>query len=131
MSAQMKSGQSTTVISGKPLVESDRVDGTAVYDPSGDHLGSIRRMMINKASGQVAYAVLAFDTFLGLGGKEHAIPWAKLTYDPDLGGFRTDITEKQLTGAPDFYQVSEYDWRDRKRERELHDYWGAPYYWGV
>lgn len=129
MSAKLK--PVSGVVTGKPLIESDRVDGTTVYDPLGNNLGSIRRMMIDKMSGKVAYAVLAFDTFLGLGGKEFAIPWSKLTYDPAMAGFRTDITEKQLSGSPDFYRANNYDWSDRRREQELHDYWSAPYYWGV
>lgn len=131
MSAQAKRASPSSAITGKPLIESDRVDGTTVYDPSGTNLGSIRRMMIDKASGKVAYAVLAFDTFLGLGGKEFTIPWHKLTYDVSLAGFRTDITEKQLTGSPDFYRDDKYEWTDRERERQLHDYWSVPYYWGV
>ena len=118
------------VVTGKPLIESDRVEGTTVYDRSGNNLGSIRRLMIDKKSGRVAYAVMAFDTFFGLGGQEHTIPWNKLDYDTSLGGFRTDITEDQLRGAPTFYQDRDYAWNDRTRERELHDYWRAPYYWG-
>ena len=118
------------VMTGKPLIESDRVEGTTVYDRSGNNLGSIRRLMIDKKSGRVAYAVMAFDTFFGLGGQEHTIPWNKLDYDTSLGGFRTDITEDQLRGAPTFYQDRDYAWNDRTRERELHDYWRAPYYWG-
>ena len=66
-------------MTGKPLIESDRVEGTAVYDPQGNHLGSIKRLMIEKISGRVAYAVMAFGGFLGLGEEEHTIPWDKLT----------------------------------------------------
>ena len=118
------------VMTGKPLIESDRVEGTAVYDPSGNKIGSIKRMMIEKLSGRVAYAVMSFGGFLGIGEEEHAIPWRRLEYDTSLGGYRTDITEQQLRGAPEFYRDRDYDWSDRNRERELHDYWRAPYYWG-
>jgi len=118
-------------MTGKPLIESDRVEGTKVYDPSDNHIGSIKRLMIDKISGKVAYAVMSFGGFLGIGDEEHAIPWNKLDYDPELGGFRTDITEQQLRGAPGFYRDRDYEWSDRARERELHDYWSAPYYWGV
>jgi len=117
-------------MTGKPLIESDRVEGTKVYDPSDNHIGSIKRLMIDKISGKVAYAVMSFGGFLGIGEEEHAIPWNKLDYDPELGGFRTDITEQQLVGAPKFYRERDYEWSDRARERELHDYWSAPYYWG-
>ena len=117
-------------MTGKPLIESDRVEGTTVYDPTGNNIGSIKRLMIEKLSGKVAYAVLSFGGFLGIGEQEHTVPWNKLTYDTSLGGYRTDITEQQLQGAPNFYRDGNYDWADRNRERELHDYWRAPYYWG-
>ena len=115
---------------GKRLVESDRVEGTTVYDPQGNNIGSIKRIMIDKITGQVAYAVLSFGGFLGVGTEEHSIPWNKLTYDTNLDGFRTDITEQQLRGAPAFSRDRDYDWSDRSRERELHDYYGSSYYWG-
>src|SRR2546423_154458 len=117
-------------MTGKPLIESDRVEGTAVYDLQGNKIGSIKRLMIEKISGRVAYAVMSFGGFLGVGTDEHAIPWNKLTYDTRLGGYRSDITEQQLRGAPEFSRDRTYDWTDRSRERELHDYYGAPYYWG-
>jgi PRC-barrel domain len=85
-------------MTGKPLIESDRVEGTTVYDPRGNNIGSIKRLMIEKISGKVAYAVMSFGGFLGLGEEEHAIPWNKLEYDTSLGGYRTDITEQQLRG---------------------------------
>jgi hypothetical protein len=115
---------------GKPLIESDRVEGTTVYDQEGNDIGSIKRLMIEKLSGQVAYAVMSFGGFMGMGSDEHTIPWRKLNYDTSLGGYRTDITEDQLRGAPTFYRDQNWDWGDRNREQELHDYYRAPYYWG-
>src|SRR5687767_6239879 len=110
------------VMTGKPLIESDRVEGTTVYDPQGNNIGSIKRLMIEKVSGKVAYAVLSFGGFLGMGADEHTIPWNKLDYDTSLGGYRTDITEEQLRGAPAFSRGRNYDWLDRQRERVLQDY---------
>jgi hypothetical protein len=117
------------VTTGKPLIESDRVEGTTVYDPQGKNIGSIKRLMIEKISGRVAYAVMSFGGFLGMGEEEHSIPWSKLTYDTNLGGYRTDITEDQLRGAPAFTRDRSWDWSDRQRERELHDYYRTRYYW--
>lgn len=121
---------STGTRTGKPLIESDRVEGTTVYSMDGSDIGTIKRLMIDKISGKVAYAVMSFGGFLGLGADEHTIPWSKLDYDTSLGGYRTDITEGQLRGAPTFYRDDDYDWNDRERERELHDYWRTPFYWG-
>jgi hypothetical protein len=55
-----------------------------------------------------------------MGAEDHSIPWNKLTYDTNLGGFRTDITEQQLRGAPGFSRDRNYDWSDQNRERELY-----------
>lgn len=114
-----------------PLIESDRVEGTEVYGQDRSHLGSIKRLMIEKRSGQVAYAVMSFGGFLGLGEDTYTIPWAKLTYDTELGGYRTDLTSDQLKGAPDFYRRDEYAWSDRDKERDLHNYYGVSPYWGL
>jgi PRC-barrel domain len=83
------------------------------YDPQGNNLGSIKRLMIEKISGRVAYAVMSFGGFLGMGTEEHPVPWGKLTYDTRLGGYRTDITEQQLRGAPAFARDPNYDRSDR------------------
>src|SRR5262245_2776773 len=63
------------------LIGSDKVEGTYVYDAQGQHIGSIERVMIDKRSGQVAYAVLSFGGFLGIGTDYYPIPWASLSYD--------------------------------------------------
>jgi sporulation protein YlmC with PRC-barrel domain len=118
------------VMTGKPLIESDRVEGTTVYDRNGNNIGSVKRLMIDKMNGRVAYAVIAFNTFLGLGGEEYTLPWSKLDYDTSLEGFRVDVTKEQVTGAPDFYRDRDYTWNDRERELELHEYWRARPYWG-
>ncbi len=116
------------VMTGKPLIESDPVEGTTVYDRQGNSIGSIKRLMIEKISGKVAYAVVSFGGFLGLGAEEYTVPWNKLDYDTSLGGYRTDITEDLLRGAPAFSRDQTHDWSDRTREQELHDYYRSPYY---
>ena len=100
---------------------------TGAMQPVPDH--GERSYMIEKISGRVAYAVMSFGGFLGMGTQEHSVPWNKLTYDTNLGGYRTDITEQQLRAAPAFSRDQEYDWSDRNRERELHSHYGARPYW--
>jgi hypothetical protein len=112
-----------------PLIESNRVEGTPVYDPRDKRIGTIHHLVIEKVSGRVVYAVMSFGGFLGIGAHEHTIPWEKLTYDTQLGGYRTDITQEQLTGAPVSYG-DEAIWRDRKREQAIHDHWKVPPYYG-
>ena len=124
--AAQTSGTTTSV---HPLIESNRVEGTPVYSPQGKHVGTIHHLIIEKVSGRVVYAVMSFGGFLGFGSHEHTIPWEKLNYDTQLGGFRTDITQEELTGAP-IISGDEKDWRDRRREQDLHDHYKVPTYWG-
>lgn len=129
-----QSGQTTNPSTSGSLIGSDRVEGTSVHDPSGKQIGTIKRLIIDKVSGRVAYAVMQFGGFLGMGGDETPVPWHVLDYDRNVGGFRTNITEEQLRGAPSFDRVgsgTNPDWNfgDRHREQAFHDYYNADYYW--
>ncbi len=109
-----------------PVIESDRVEGTHVYDRSNKRIGTIKRLLIEKVSGRVLYVDVTVGGFLGLGLHHHTIPWEKLSYDRERGGYRTDITETQVRHAPAFYGDDEV-WPDRKRQNELRDYWNDPH----
>ena len=67
------------------FIESDRVEGTVVYNPDGHRMGSIKRLIIEKVSGRIAYVVISFGE---RGDSAHALPWGKLNYDHNLGGYR-------------------------------------------
>ena len=84
------------------LIGSDKVEGTEVHDRAGNKLGTIERVMIDKQSGKVAYAVMSFGGFLGLGERFHPLPWAVLDYDTDQHAYVVDLDRKTLEGAPTF-----------------------------
>ena len=84
------------------LIAADKVTGTTVYNAAGDNLGSIHDLMIDKRSGRVAYAVMSFGGFLGIGEKFHPLPWNVLTYDESKGGYNIDLTSDQLRSAPSY-----------------------------
>ena len=113
------------------LIPSDRVEGTAVRRSSGEKVGEIKRVMIDKVSGKVAYAVMKFGGFLGMGEKYHPLPWDALKYNTALEGYELNIPDEQLRAAPSYGTASEFDWGDRERERRLHEYYKVPPYWGV
>src|SRR5713101_5544486 len=113
------------------LIASDRVEGTPVRRSNGEKIGTIERLMIDKLSGSVAYAVLSFGGFLGMGQKHVPIPWARLTYDRNLGSYHLDLTDDELKRAPSFAADQEFDWGDRSREVEIHNYYRVPPYWGA
>ncbi len=108
------------------LIASNRVEGTAVYDRAGERLGDVYNFMVDKQSGQVAYAVMSFGGFLGIGESYHPLPWKSLDYSPEQGGYVVDVTREQLEGAP-HYGRGDDPWRDPAYGRSVHDHYGVPY----
>jgi sporulation protein YlmC with PRC-barrel domain len=76
----MQNSQSVATDETSTLISSDKVEGTAVYNREGEKVGSIHTLMIDKASGKVAYAVMSFGGFLGIGDRYHPLPWSVLDY---------------------------------------------------
>jgi hypothetical protein len=110
------------------IISSNRVEGTAVYGADREQVGTVDHLMIEKISGKVAYAVISFGGFLGIGEGHHPLPWAALKYDTELDGYITGITEDQLRDAPEF---SDDSWSDPDWEKRVHTYYGVPAYYGV
>ena len=108
------------------LIGSDKVEGTTVYGGDNQKIGSVQRIMIDKVSGKVAYAVISFGGFLGMGEDYYPLPWANLKYDNNLGGYRVGVTESQLKGAPKFNRNTDWDWSDRNRDKAVYDYYDTP-----
>ncbi|MBB2755296.1 UNVERIFIED_ORG: hypothetical protein GGI57_006039 [Rhizobium aethiopicum] len=109
------------------LIASDRVEGTRVYGPDGRHIGSIERLIMGKLDGRVAYAVLSFGGFLGIGHDHYPLPWEKLNYDTQLDGYRIDLTKEQIEGAPSYADDDDTWYNDNGRR--VYDYYGVPPYW--
>jgi hypothetical protein len=108
------------------LIGSDKVEGTAVYGPDSNKIGSIERVMIDKTSGKVSYAVLGFGGFLGIGNDHYPLPWQSLKYDTRLGGYVTGVTEQQLRGAPKYGNDNDWNWGDVNRIRAVNAYYDVP-----
>ena len=99
------------------LIGSDKVDGTNVYRSNGDKIGTIERIMIDKYSGQVAYAVMSFGGFLGI------------DYNKKLGGFEVNITDQELENAPKFQPGADDEWSGADKGREIYAYYRVTPYW--
>ena len=101
----MQETQSVATDETSALISSDKVEGTAVYNREGEKLGSINSVMIDKVSGKVAYAVMSFGGFLGMGDRYHPLPWHVLTYDTAQGGYVIDLDPGMLEGGPDLWHL--------------------------
>ena len=108
------------------LIGSDKVEGTAVYGANDERIGSVQRVMIDKIGGKVAYAVVSFGGFLGIGEDYYPMPWAQLKYDTRLGGYKVGVTEDQLKGAPKFGRYENWDWSNRTNDERVYGYYNTP-----
>jgi hypothetical protein len=104
------------------LVPSDRVEHVAVYGRDGTRLGTIERLMLEKVSGTVAYAVIKTG---GLLGSHHHYPvqWSALKYDPVRQAFQTGLTLDDLRAGPSEFDDDAFDLGDRSHPH--------PHYWTV
>lgn len=99
------------------LIAGGKVAGTSVYSLESEHIGSIEDVMLDKGTGKVAYAVLSFGGFLGIGSKHYPLPWDMLRYDTRLGGYVVKLDKARLENAP----VVEDGWDERRKV--VDDYW--------
>jgi hypothetical protein len=108
------------------LIASDKVEGTEVYGLDGQRIGAVYNFMVDKVTGRVAYAVVSFGGFLGLGERFFPLPWAALTYDPERGGYVVDVDRDTLDRAPSF-APGEDPFRDPEHRRNVFGFYGFNY----
>jgi hypothetical protein len=109
------------------LIASDRIEGTLVCRPDGAQVGTIERLMINKVSGQVAYAVIKVTGIPGLNDRRFPLAWESLHYDRRRGGYIADVTEQDVRLAPG--ADSGFDWGERTDVAHIRPY-RPPTFWG-
>ena len=126
---QSATGADLTARETGSLIAADKVDGTEVRNPNGDTLGTIERVMIDKRSGKVAYAVMRFGGFLGLGADRQPIPWELLKYDEGVGGYVLSLSKQELEGAPATPRDFDTGFSDQEWREPLYRHYGAAPYW--
>jgi|SRR5215472_955128 len=104
------------------LVPSDRVEHVNVYGRDGTKLGSIERLMLDKVSGTVAYAVIKTGGVLST-HHHYPIKWGALRYDPVRRAYETEATLEELQTGPCEFDGDEFDWGDRSRSYTHPNYW--------
>ncbi len=115
-----------------PMMRSSTIVGSAVRNLKGDDLGKISELMIDVATGRIAYAVLAYGGFLGMGDKLFAIPWEALMKRSDERQFVLDLDGEALKTAPGFDRdhyptTADTNWLSNVYTH----YWYTPYWAGM
>jgi len=109
------------------LIGNDKVEGTAVYGADRQKIGSIKRVMIDKITGKVSYAVLSFGGFLGIGDDYYPLPWQSLKYDTQLGGYLSGVSSEKFNGAPKYADDTAWNWSDPGRAKSVDEYYGIAF----
>lgn len=102
-----------------------KIEGSDVYLPDAERIGAIEGLLIDKRSGKVAYAVISFGGFFGIGEEHFPIPWAKLHYKAEIDAYEIEIDQEKLANAPKFSHEAAYDW-SQAEGRQINDYYGVP-----
>lgn len=113
---------------GPNLMGANTLTGDDVYNNNEEQLGEIKEIMLDMRSGKVAYAVLSFGGFLGVGEKLFAVPWNALTLDTVNKRFVLDVDKEKLESAPGFDKDNWPDMEDVSWEKEIHTYYGTKRY---
>ena len=111
------------------VLAADTLTGDKVVNPQNEDLGKIEHLMIDLASGRIAYAVLSFGGFLGMGDKLFAIPWSALTVDTVEKRFILKVDKELLKRAPGFDKDQWPNMADRAWGTQVFKYYGAKPYW--
>ncbi len=83
-------------------IQASRVIGTSVENRNAQTMGSVKDVILDKMSDRIMFAVVSFGGFLGIGEKYHALPWAKLDFNPDKNAYVVDIDRAVLERAPTY-----------------------------
>lgn len=104
------------------------LDGNDVYNKQDEDLGDVKEIMIDVPTGRVAYAVLSFGGFLGMGEKLFAVPWSALKLDTVNKRFVLDVSKERLKEAPGFDKDAWPDMADPTWVKGIHSYYGVTPY---
>jgi len=119
------------VASEPRVLAADTLTGDKVVNLQNEDLGKIEHLMIDLATGRIAYAVLSFGGFLGMGDKLFAIPWSALTVDTVEKRFILKVDKELLKFAPGFDKERWPNMADRAWGTQVFKYYGAKPYWDL
>jgi sporulation protein YlmC with PRC-barrel domain len=110
-------------------IRAKKVIGTNVKDTSGNTIGQIEDVVLDKLSNNIMFAVVGFGGFLGMAEKYHPIPWSALDYDEDEDAYVVQYSKEQLKAAP-AGSIDELTRDDGVGVRNrTYEYYKAPRYW--
>ena len=123
--------QGNTFTTSPATVSASKVIGEAVINRQHEALGKVHELVFDAETGRIAYAVLSFGGFMGLGTKLFALPWKALDFSPSEMKLILNVDKEKLKNAPGFDKEDWPDFADRSWGKTIHSYYGYDTYWQV
>jgi len=112
------------------VVSASKIIGEAVVNHQDQSLGKIHELVIDAKEGRLAYAVLSFGGFIGLGNKLFAVPWTAFEFSNTENKLILNVDKKKLEAAPGFDKDAKWpDFADRTWGGDIYRYYGYKPYW--
>jgi sporulation protein YlmC with PRC-barrel domain len=111
------------------VLSASTLSGDSVVNPQGEDLGKIEDIMIDLNNGQIAYAVLSFGGFMGMGDKLFALPWKSLSVDEENKRVVLDIPKETLKESDGFDKSDWPDFADPDFRNRTYARYGVQPYW--
>ena len=112
------------------VVSASKIIGEAVVNRQNEDLGKIHELVIDAKEGRLAYAVLSFGGFLGMGNKLFALPWKAFEFAATENKLILNVDKEKLKNAPGFDQDAKWpDFADRTWGSSIYKYYGYDPYW--
>ncbi|MGH1573452.1 PRC-barrel domain-containing protein [Methylobacterium sp. P31] len=111
------------------LIASDKVEGTEVHLGGAASVGYIKRLLIDKPSGRIVYAILRITNMSGQPANERAVPWRALTYNTGLRAYEINSTDEKLRSGPTYPETTSDPTFDPAWEEHVHQYFNTEPYW--
>src|ERR1039457_5080497 len=122
--AEPRAARYTDIVPAKKTVI-----GSKVVNAQDEELGKIEDLVLDAGAGRIAYAVLSFGGFLGMGAKYFAIPWNPFHFNLKENRAVLNVDKKKLESAPGFDKDNWPNMADSTWGTSIYKHYGYTPYW--
>jgi sporulation protein YlmC with PRC-barrel domain len=106
------------------VVPASKIIGETVVNYQGENVGKIHELVIDARKNRVAYAVLSFGGFLGMGNKLFAMPWEAFEFSTTEHKLILNVDKEKLKTAPGFEKDDKWpDFADKLWGESIYNYY--------
>ena len=109
----------------QPIMSASSLEGDSVKNAQGEDLGTIKEIMLDTENQSIAYYVLSFGGFLGMGDDLFAIPPEAMRLDTQNKCFVLNVDKEKLKQADGFDKDHWPNLADPSFRKNLYSHYGV------